>query len=200
MAEPQGQNRAKEPAQAIHQTQGKTDVPRTPETQHEMLRPDRSSTRGELTRDPFSMMSALRHEMDRLFEDFGFGGNLFRAPRLFRDLGRNSLWSPQIEVSERDGKLRVLADLPGLDKNDVSLEILDNALVIEGERRTEQRDERNGWSERSYGRFVRSIPLPEGINADTAKASFNNGVLEVLFDAPKPAQHRGKQIPIGTNP
>ena len=110
-------------------------------------------------------------------------------------MGR-TIWSPRIEVYERDGKLHVSADLPGLSKDDVHVEVLDNQLTLEGERRSEQRDERGGWSERSYGRFFRSIPLPEGVNPDNASASFENGVLHVTLDAPKRAERRGKQIPI----
>jgi HSP20 family protein len=107
------------------------------------------------------------------------------------------MWSPQLEVFERDGKLHICADLPGLNKDDVKVEVLDNQLLLEGERKSEQKDERGGWSERSYGRFFRSIPLPEGVNPDTAKASFENGVLDIAFDSPKKPEKRGKQIPIG---
>ncbi len=192
MADTQREGRSKE------ESRGKTDVPRTPETQQEVQRSRGTSGRGELARrgsfdvgrDPFAMLTSFRREMDRLFDEFGFGGNLLK------DFGRN-VWSPQVEISERDGKLHVSADLPGLGKDDVRVEVLDNNLTIQGERRTEQRDEREGWSERSYGRFFRSIPLPDGINPDSAKASFENGVLDITFDAPKLADRRGKQIQIG---
>jgi len=194
---------------ATRETRGKNDVTRTPEMQHEIGRSGKTSdlTRRDLGRDPFAMMTSLRREMDRLFDDFGFGGSLFRGPRLAGELDRNlgnfggnfggHLWSPRVETFERDGKLHVSADLPGLSKDDVRIEVLENNLTIEGERRHEQRDEREGWSERSYGHFFRSIPLPEGINPDTAKASFNDGVLEIVLDAPKIQQRRGKQIQIG---
>ena len=167
------------------------------------LRPRRRAARsGDIGRDPFAMMHALHREMDRLFENFGFGGSLFRSPLLSRDLDRSfgdlerNIWSPQVEIYERDGKLHVSADLPGLNKDDVRVELLDNQLTIEGERRSEQRDERSGWNERSYGSFFRSIPLPEGVNSDTASASFGNGVLNITFDAPKGKERLGKQIPI----
>ena len=209
MAE-QRETRHDETTNRTQETRGKSDVARTPETQHELQRQG-TSERGELGRrgnfdigrDPFQMMHALRREKDRLFDDIGFSGNLLRSPRLFGDVDRSfsdvarSMWSPQIEVHERDGKLQVSADLPGLNKDDVKVEVLDNQLNIEGERRSEQRDERGGWSERSYGRFFRSIPLPEGVNPDSASASFENGVLNVTLDAPKREERRGKQIPIG---
>jgi len=187
------------------ETRGKNDVTRTPEMQHEIGRSGKTPdlAQRDLGRDPFAMMTTLRREMDRLFDDFGFGGSLFRGPRLLGDLDRSlgnlgsNLWSPRIETFERDGKMHVAADLPGLSKDDVRIEVLDNNLTIEGERRHEQRDERAGWSERSYGHFFRSIPLPDGINADSAKASFHDGVLEVVLDAPKIQERRGKQIQIG---
>ena len=127
-------------------------------------------------RDPFSLMNALRRDMDELFGNFGSLG--------FGDLERTG-WSPAVETYEKDGKLVVCADLPGLSKDDVHVDLKDNVLTIEGERKHESRDEKGGWSERSYGHFFRSIALPEGINAESAKASFKNGVLEVSLDAPK---------------
>lgn len=155
----------------------------------------------DFARNPFAVMNALRREMERMFE--GFGGGLMRPQNAMRDLDRgfadfgSANWTPQIEVFEGDGKLHVSADLPGLDKDDVRIEVIDNDLIIEGERRSEQRDESGRWSERSYGRFYRSVPLPEGVNADTANASFENGVLDITFTAPKRRERQGKQIRIG---
>jgi len=143
--------------------------------------------------DPFAMMHALHREMDRMFENFGFGGSLMHSPFAGRDLER-SLWSPEVEVYEKDGKLHVCADLPGLDKKEVNVAINDNFLTIEGERRSERNEE--GWSERSYGRFSRTIPLPEGINSENANAKFENGVLDITFDAPRHQEQRGKRIEV----
>jgi HSP20 family protein len=142
-----------------------------------------------LYRDPFWSMNSLRREMDRLFENFGFGSSLLYD---FDRLG----WTPQIEMNERDGKLIVKADLPGLNKDDVKIELNDNVLTIEGERKDERKDERGGWSERSYGQFFRSITLPEGIRTENANATFKNGVLEITFDAPQQSQPRGRRIDI----
>ena len=136
------------------------------------------------SRDPFNLFNTMRQQMDRMFDNFGFGGM------------EQSLWSPQIELKEKDGKLLICADLPGLNKNDVKVEINDNILTIEGERKHEQRDEEHGFSERSYGHFFRQIPLPEHVNAEHANATFNNGVLEITLDAPKKELPRGKQIEI----
>jgi HSP20 family protein len=107
-------------------------------------------------------------------------------------------WSPQIEVIERDGKLLVRADLPGMKKDDVHVEAVDNTLIIQGERREERKEDREGYfvSERSYGSFYRAIPLPEGTNADNARASFRDGVLELTLDLPKSQQSKSRSIPI----
>lgn len=158
----------------------------------------RRQTSGELSRfrDPFSMLSDMRREMDRLFNNLGLGFGMGEvAPMFGRDLDRG-LWSPQIDMHEHGGKLIIRADLPGMSKDDVHCEIRDNVLILEGERKNEQRDDQRGWSERSYGRFYRTIPLPENVSSDHAKASFQNGVLEITLDAPKKELHSGKKIEI----
>jgi HSP20 family protein len=106
-------------------------------------------------------------------------------------------WVPQIEVTERDGKVVVRADLPGMSKDDVHAEVRDNMLILEGERRQERKEDREGTfiTERTYGRFYRSIPLPEGVNPDSARATFKDGVLELTLDAPK-RESRGRKIDI----
>jgi HSP20 family protein len=152
---------------------------------------------------PFSFMRRFSEEMDRLFEDFGFGRGWLAPsfgrelfPAGFGDLGQ-SLWSPQVEVFEREGRLVVRADLPGLTKDDVKVEVADDALTISGERRSEHEEKREGFyrSERSYGSFRRRIPLPEGVNADEADATFRNGVLEITMQAPQ-RQQRGRRLEI----
>src|SRR5262249_1993311 len=120
-------------------------------------------------RDPFSMFSAespfgslfqrWNEEMDRFFEDFGLGRTLATHS------GQQSAhWSPQVEVRRHGNELIIRADLPGMNKEDVNVELRDNAVVIQGERKEEHEDEREGWyrSERSYGSFYRTIPVPDG--------------------------------------
>ena len=100
-------------------------------------------------------------------------------------------------MRERDGNLVVSAELPGLNKEDVKVEVTADGLIIQGERKREHEEDRGGVhrSERSYGSFYRSIPLPEGANIEQAKAQFNNGVLEVRVPIPK-SQQKTRQIPI----
>ena len=153
------------------------------------------------TVSPFSLMRRFSEEMDRLFGDFAFGGNV--ASGFGREFGRladleGSMWLPQVETFERNGKLIVRADLPGLTKDDINVDITDDAIKIRGERRQEKEENDEGYyrSERSYGSFYREIPLPSGVNAEEAKASFRDGVLEITMSAPA---HRpvSRRIEIG---
>ena len=135
---------------------------------------------------PFGLLRRMSDEMDRMFSTFRsqFGGNDLTG------------WSPSVEVFEREGKLIVHADLPGVNKDEVRIQVANDQLIIEGERRREHQED-NGpihRSERSYGSFVRSIALPEGANIDQAHAEFNNGVLEISI--PIPVHKQARQIPI----
>jgi HSP20 family molecular chaperone IbpA len=111
-----------------------------------------------------------------------------------------NLWSPPIDVSTRDGQLQVHADLPGMRQEDVHVSIHDGVLSISGERANQHEQNRGGVyrRERSYGSFRRDIPLPEAVDAESIKASFENGVLEVTMPMPLPmeAKPAGRRIPI----
>src|SRR5262249_40599325 len=119
------------------------------------------------------------------FEPFSMGP--FGLMRHFRDIDslvnsawpgshamQSGQWWPAIDISENDGRLVVRADLPGIDKKDIKVEVEDGALTIRGERRREQEENRGGFhrSERSYGTFCRTIELPQGVGSDQAKAQF----------------------------
>jgi HSP20 family protein len=134
---------------------------------------------------PFGLMRRFTEEMDRFFAEAG---------KIAPSVG---LWSPSIEVKEQAGKLLVTADLPGVKTEDVKVTVADDILTIEGERKEEKEEKREGYyhSERSYGKFCRSIRLPEGAKTDQAAAQFNNGVLEVSVPVPEKKQAR-KEIPI----
>ncbi|HSV32808.1 MAG TPA: Hsp20/alpha crystallin family protein [Pyrinomonadaceae bacterium] len=156
---------------------------------------ERTANRSEelasrLTKTPFAFMRRFGEEMDQIFEDFGLGGG-WLAP-VFKGQFGDGLWSPQVEMLERDGELIVRADLPGLTKDDVKVEVADNAITIEGERKGEKEEKGEGFyrSERSYGKFYRRLPVPEGANAGNATATFNNGVLEITMPA---ARHLGQK-------
>jgi len=154
--------------------------------------------------DPFGMMRSMMDQMDRLFNDFTGGSLLGRSRPSSAAMTPSAtgmgqgLWYPQVEVSERDGNLVVCADLPGMRKEDVHLEIHDDFLVLRGERRQEQVQNEGGIyrSERSYGQFYRTVPLPQGASPDQAKANFKDGVLEVTIPLPQQEQRQGRRIEI----
>jgi len=157
---------------------------------------------------PFSVMRRISDEMDRLFENFGMGRSLFqdegeqgRWDTGSYGQGAPSMWSPHVEVSERNGKLCIQADLPGMKRDDIHVRIEDDEVIIQGERRQEQSNNQGGYyrSERSYGSFYRTIPLPESTNADSANATFKDGVLEIELDAPR-QQQRGRTLEIREGP
>jgi HSP20 family protein len=152
------------------------------------------------TGSPFRLVRRFAEDMERLFEDFQdfrFGSLLGREFFPFTKEFEHVDWVPKIEVSERNGELNVRADLPGLKKEDVKVELTDEALTISGERKEEKEEKREGYyrSERSYGSFYRYIPLPQGAKTDTAKAEFHDGVLEVKMQVPK-SQTRSRRVEI----
>jgi HSP20 family protein len=140
---------------------------------------------------PFSMMRRFSNEMDRMFDRMfeGFG---FPTKERFSSWTTSETFSPTIDAFERDGKFVITADLPGLTKDDVKVDVTEDAVLLEGERKYqhEEREEGVYRSERGYGHFRRQIPLPEGVKSDTATANFKNGVLEITMEAPKLTKSR----------
>jgi HSP20 family protein len=131
--------------------------------------------------------------MNRLFDDVFRGFDL--APFGF-DRGFDRAWSwPNVEVSETDQEVKVIAELPGLDEKDVEVELSDGVLAIKGEKKTETEDKDRLFSERYYGRFERRIPV-EDIEDEKVGASFRNGVLTVTLPKLPQPQRQAKRIPI----
>src|SRR5207249_3252409 len=147
-----------------------------------------------LAATPFSFVRRFAEEMDNLFEDFNLRRD-WLAPVLGSGAG---IWSPQVEMLQRNGELIVRADLPGLTKDDVKVEITDNAITIEGERRGEKEEKHAGFyrSERNYGEFYRRLPIPEGVDVKDAEATFHNGVLEVKMKASKRERQKARRLEI----
>ena len=144
------------------------------------------------------MMKRMMDDMERVFEDWGLGRSLFVRGDEPKDLAM-AKWMPQIELFERGNKLIVEADLPGMKKDDITVEVNDNELIVRGERKSKNEEKREGYyrTERSYGSFYRSIPLPEGVTNKDITAHFKDGVLEVEMPAPeKPKKGNGGKIPI----
>ncbi len=146
---------------------------------------------------PWEMMRRMSEEIDRLLGSLGTGlttGRPGTTPT--RGFTGPPMLLPQIEVIQRQGALVVRADLPGLKSEDINVRVDDGMLTISGERRQEQKQEREGFvqSEVTYGTFYRTIPLPSGADENRISATFRNGVLEVTV--PLSERERGRQVKV----
>ncbi len=143
---------------------------------------------------------SLRDQMDRLFDDFASD---WRLPSLGRELFE---WEPfrmpswtrgvvdvRFDLSETDDALEITAELPGIDEKDVELVLADGMLTLKGEKRAEKETKEKEYhlSERRFGAFTRSMRLPESVDPDKIKASFDKGVLKVIV--PKRAEAKAKK-------
>lgn len=139
--------------------------------------------------EPAREVDSLESEVNRVFDAF-FGQGERTGSRARR-------WVPAMDLVETDDNLVLRADLPGLDRDDVSIEIKDGALTVSGERKAEHEEKAEGYYrvERSFGSFLRSMTLPQGVEADGVAAEFDNGVLEVRI--PKPAERKPHRVEIG---
>jgi HSP20 family protein len=128
---------------------------------------------------PGDIFDTWRRNVDRLFDDFGG----------FAALSPLKL-SPRLDVTDTDGVIEVTAELPGLEEKDVDVSVEDGALTISGEKKaqTEKKEKNYVYSERSYGSFVRRIPLPSGVDAKSVNAKMNKGVLTVTVTKPTSAK------------
>ena len=176
-------------------------------------RPRRSSSRRSMTgsadrydqnsmmMNPFQVFRRINDEMDRWFDRAVNGypsqqGDSMQSVQ--QQFNRPGTWSPRIEAFQRGDEFIVRAELPGLKKEDVRVNVTEDSIVIEGERRDEFENTHGDvyHSERSYGSFYREIPLPEGAISENTSASFKNGVLEVKLQAPPSEVRRGRSIDI----
>ena len=117
-----------------------------------------------------------------------------------RELDRPAAsWSPPVDVKETADAYTIEADLPGISKEDVKLTVLDDALTIKGERKSEKETTESGYQrvERRYGSFQRSFRIPGGIDPGRVTAHFDNGVLRVTL--PKREESKPKQIEVKVN-
>jgi HSP20 family protein len=160
--------------------------------------------------NPFEFAQRMSEEMDRVFDNFGFGptgGQLGLTGQSGAGRGltggqfggrQTSAWTPPVELFQRGNELVVRADLPGLRPEDVNVDVENGVLSISGERRQEAEDRGEGFyrTERSYGSFYRSLPLPEGVSEDDINAEFHNGVLEVTVALPQREQPRSRRIQV----
>ena len=140
--------------------------------------------------DPFRDIITLRERMDRMFED---SLSRFRMPE---EATMPTFWSPSVDIYETDENIVLKAELPGVDKKEVSVEVKDSTLILKGERKREKevKEENYHRVERSFGTFMRSFSLPVSVKQDQVKAKFKDGVLEVTL--PKAEEAKPKQVKV----
>jgi HSP20 family protein len=143
--------------------------------------PDPMRMVADMMRDPFGGLTQL----DRWFGDF--------SPASFQ---------PDIDVVDDKDAIRIVAELPGVDKKDVQVTIEDDYIVINGEKKLERRAEEQGAYrvERAFGSFQRVIPLAEGVDTEHAEAKFENGTLTIRLPKTQAAQTQGRRLNISSPP
>jgi HSP20 family protein len=147
--------------------------------------------RRELTggEDPFS---AMRREMDRLFDD------MTKSFSLARPAMGMGVMAPRVDVKETDKAIEIEAELPGVTEKDIEVQLADGILTIRGEKKQEREEKEKGYylMERSYGSFLRQIPLPVEVDEAKVEASFDKGVLKVVLPKSAKAEAKTKKIAI----
>jgi len=153
---------------------------------------------------PWRPFETLRHEIDRLFEDFDGGMWRSRFGRPMFNLQpfwpRESTWAaaPAVDISETDKAYEITAELPGMDESNIDVKFADGVLTIKGEKKEEREEKKKDYyvSERRYGSFQRSFPVPESVDANKIEAKFVNGVLTIKLPKSAEAQKNEKKIAI----
>jgi len=131
----------------------------------------------------------LKKEMDRIWQEF-FGKTY--APEKWEGIE----WVPAVDVSETDDAVIVKVDVPGVKPEDMEISLVDNVLVIKGEKKREEEEKKENFyrMERFYGSFMRSIQLPCEIEVDKIEANYKDGVLKIIL--PKKPEEKKKVIKI----
>ena len=143
------------------------------------------------TRNGPNTIDMLRREMDHFFDDLApFSWNRENSGKAL------STWTPIADITENDKEYQILMDMPGMDKNDIKINIQDERVSITGERKSEEKEEKTDFirQERYYGSFFRSFKLPAKVKEDEIKASFKDGVLKLLI--PKAEVVKPKSIKV----
>ena len=145
--------------------------------------------------DPIGLVRKVSDEVDQLFARFVGRPSASKSG----EGGVPGKWMPAVEILQRGDRLVICVDLPGISRDSVDVEIQRDRIIVEGERKEEpQAADTPGFrrSERSYGPFHRTVPLPDGVDPDSGEAAMRDGVLEISLRMPTPAERRGKRLDI----
>ena len=139
---------------------------------------------------PWREMPTLQNRFNRLFDD-----SFFRVGQMDDDAGMG-LWNPAVDLYEKDDHFMIKAELPGVDKKDIKIDLQDRLLTLSGERTFDNEVEEENYyrRERSYGKFQRAFTLPADVDSDKIKAEFKDGVLQI--EVPKPEEKKAKQVTV----
>jgi HSP20 family protein len=145
-----------------------------------------------IRRSPTGQLASLQSDMARMMNTF-FGPSPFAAA----PGNGSSVWLPPVDITESEDALLLSFDLPGMQEDEIQVELDDNVLTVSGERRRKSDVKQDDYFrfERRVGAFSRSVSLPAGVKDDQIDASYENGVLEIRV--PKPEQYTPKRIRIG---
>lgn len=141
--------------------------------------------------DPFRDLVNLQQRINRVFNDTA------RSASAKTDEGFDSAtWSPVVDIRETEESYEIKADIPGVKKEDISIDIGDNTLTIKGERKFEAEESKEDYIrvERSYGAFSRSFALPRNVDSKNIKAKYKDGILDLTL--PKKEEAKPKKINI----
>lgn len=140
--------------------------------------------------EPFRNMATLQDRINRMFDD------VFTRAAENDDEAVVGGWRPSVDIYDKPEAIVIKAELPGVTKEDVSVEVKENILTLKGERKIEKEEAEGTYyrKERLYGRFMRSFTLPMETDSEKIKANFRDGVLSL--EIPKPEEKKPKQITI----
>ena len=140
--------------------------------------------------NPWREMESFSDHINRLFDD-----SVFPRVRLSEGSGLRN-WRPAVDIYDSEDKIVVKAELPGVDKKDIHIDVKDRILTISGERsyENEVKEENYHRKERAYGKFHRSFTLPDGLDQNKIEADYKDGVLKVAI--PKPEEKKPKTITV----
>lgn len=146
-------------------------------------------------RRPLSAMARMEREMERAFGDF-FGDRLQPLRPRWWPGGLEGFTAPSVDVYEDKDEIVVKAELPGMSKDDIEVNLNDHQLTLKGEKKKEEETKEDDYyrCERSFGSFSRVLDLPADVQGEKAKASFKDGLLEIRV--PKTEEAKKKQIKV----
>ena len=144
---------------------------------------------------PFGELTTWERDMDRMLDDF-FGRRVRSWwPERFR-FDEMEVRPPAVDIFDEKDDIVVKAELPGMEKDNIEVNLTDRTLTIKGEKKKEEEVKKENYyrSERSYGSFLRTLELPKEVQSDKVKAAFKNGILEIRM--PKTEDAKAKEVKV----